>query len=303
MTQGPLPPGRRGTGRRSAFVLALAIHALLFALLFLGLEWSPVHRPALAPPAEIVKARVIDEARLREAEAAKRRKAEAERRRREAAERKKAAAEKRRREAEARKKAAAEKRRREAEARKKAAAEKRRREAEARKKAAAEKRRREAEARKKVAAEKRRREAEARKKAAAEKRRREELARQAAQERALEEQLLLEEQQREERRIEADRQRRIRSLIDHTIALIQQKVERNWIRPPESAKGLSCRVLVRLLPGGLVVGVRLKQSSGDELFDRSVINAVHKASPLPLPDEPGVFEYFRELEFVFKPEG
>ncbi len=259
---------RRGSGRRSAFLIALSLHVLVIGALFLGLEWRSVHRPAHAPTQTIVEAKVVDEAVLKALDEARRRKAEAEKRRREEAARKKAEAEKRRREEAARKKAEAEKRRREEAARKKAEAEKRRRE-----------------------------------KAAAEKRRREELARQAAQERALEEQLLLEEQQREERRLAADRQRKIRSLIDHTIALIQQKVERNWIRPPQSAKGLSCRVLVRLMPGGLVVGVRLQQSSGDELFDRSVVNAVHKASPLPLPDEPGIFDYFRELEFVFKPEG
>jgi hypothetical protein len=37
------------------------------------------------------------------------------------------------------------------------------------------------------------------------------------------------------------------------------------------------------------------------LFDRSVENAVHKASPMPLPKDAAVFKYFRELRLIFKP--
>ncbi len=44
------------------------------------------------------------------------------------------------------------------------------------------------------------------------------------------------------------------------------------------------------------------QSSGDPVFDRSVENAVYRASPLPLPDDSALFPYFRELEFTFRPE-
>ena len=53
--------------------------------------------------------------------------------------------------------------------------------------------------------------------------------------------------------------------------------------------------------GGDVAGVRIVVSSGDAAFDRSVENAVRKAAPLPLPSDPGLFDNFRELTFVFKP--
>jgi membrane protein involved in colicin uptake len=32
-----------------------------------------------------------------------------------------------------------------------------------------------------------------------------------------------------------------------------------------------------------------------------VENAVHKAAPMPLPPDPAVFKYFRELRLIFKP--
>lgn len=44
------------------------------------------------------------------------------------------------------------------------------------------------------------------------------------------------------------------------------------------------------------------KGSGNALFDRSVEVAVHKASPLPIPAEADLFQYFREIEFQFAPE-
>ena len=37
-------------------------------------------------------------------------------------------------------------------------------------------------------------------------------------------------------------------------------------------------------------------------FDRSVLSAVRKASPLPMPADPALYEQFREIEFVFRPD-
>jgi colicin import membrane protein len=44
------------------------------------------------------------------------------------------------------------------------------------------------------------------------------------------------------------------------------------------------------------------RGSGNAAFDRSVENAVHKASPLPLPPDPTLFEHYREIEFLFNPQ-
>ncbi|MGC8731997.1 MAG: cell envelope integrity protein TolA, partial [Halothiobacillaceae bacterium] len=77
-------------------------------------------------------------------------------------------------------------------------------------------------------------------------------------------------------------------------------VERNWLKPPSAMPGMSCKVRVIQMPGGMVMDVRVEQCTGDELFKRSVINAVEKSSPLPAPPDPSLFE--RELVFTFKPE-
>ena len=67
-------------------------------------------------------------------------------------------------------------------------------------------------------------------------------------------------------------------------------------------KGLECVVRVRLVPGGEVIDAKVVRGSGNPAFDRSVENAVYKSTPLPWPTDKQLFEYFRELEFIFKPE-
>lgn len=84
--------------------------------------------------------------------------------------------------------------------------------------------------------------------------------------------------------------------------LIRGQITRNWIFPASYQKGMKCKVLVRLIPSGDVVSVRIIQSSGNSAFDRSVEMAVNKASPLPVPkSSSGLFDHFREVEFVFDP--
>ena len=84
--------------------------------------------------------------------------------------------------------------------------------------------------------------------------------------------------------------------------MIRSQITRNWIFPASYQKGMRCKVLVRLIPSGDVVSVRILQSSGNIAFDRSVEMAVNKASPLPVPkSDTGLFDHFREVEFVFDP--
>lgn len=84
--------------------------------------------------------------------------------------------------------------------------------------------------------------------------------------------------------------------------LIRERVTRNWIRPAGAPEGLDCLVRVRLAPGGEVLAVSIVKSSGNALFDRSVENAVYKAAPLPVPDDPKLFQYVRELNIKFDPK-
>ncbi|MGD8920372.1 MAG: TonB C-terminal domain-containing protein, partial [Gammaproteobacteria bacterium] len=100
----------------------------------------------------------------------------------------------------------------------------------------------------------------------------------------------------EERRRQAEEA----GLLAQYKAIIQQRVQRNWIRPPDTQAGLECEVFVSQIPGGEVVGVRFGRCNGDEVVRQSIERAVLKASPLPPPPDPSLFE--RNLVFVFKPE-
>lgn len=81
---------------------------------------------------------------------------------------------------------------------------------------------------------------------------------------------------------------------------IQQKVERNWVRPANAEVGLECIVNVRQLPGGEVVDVSIGRCNGDQTVKRSIESAVYKSSPLPAPRDPRVFD--RSLTLIFKPK-
>jgi colicin import membrane protein len=81
---------------------------------------------------------------------------------------------------------------------------------------------------------------------------------------------------------------------------IQQAVERNWVRPANAEVGLECVVNVRQLPGGEVVDVSIGRCNGDQTIKQSIRSAVFKASPLPQPRDPSVFD--RSLTLIFKPK-
>ena len=101
--------------------------------------------------------------------------------------------------------------------------------------------------------------------------------------------------------LESDKQKQ--SMINQYRAMIEARVRQNWIVPAGAEEGMSCTVQVRLIPSGDVIQVQVTKSSGDSTFDRSVENAVHKASPLPVPPaESGLFDVFRDLEFNLEHE-
>lgn len=117
-------------------------------------------------------------------------------------------------------------------------------------------------------------------------------------EQTLQEQLAAEEKQRKD----AAHAARSAGVVDKYKALIKQRVSRSWSRPAGVAKGLVCVVSVGLTSGGEVLSVTVTSSSGNAVFDRSVENAVYKAAPLPLPEDPTLFDNFRKIEFKFNPE-
>lgn len=292
-----LPAGGLPTGDRASIAWSLAGHALLVAVLVLGglSFWRPTPpatigieatvvdprdlrrpvrsrpEPRPAPPPEPVPDRAAEEEERRQAEAAEaERRAEQKRSEQQAAERK--AAEQRAAEKQVAEKKAAEK---------KAAEKKAAEQAAAAKKAAAEKAAAEKQAAEKAAAARKAEQAardaeDARRRAAAA-----DLARQLA----------------EEERLAAAADS---GALAEYVALIRQKVERNWVPPASARPGLECEVIVNQLPGGQVGDVRLGRCNGDDAVRRSIEAAVRRSDPLPLPADPALFE--RNLRFTFKPE-
>jgi colicin import membrane protein len=289
---------RRSAGNRGKAILyAVLLHVVVLGLFAVSLSFKPgAGGPGPKAPARpVIQAQAVDSAavdaeveRLKQADEAKQ-KAEAEQKRKLEQMLKQAA------EAEAKKKQA-EKDRVAEEAR--LAKLKKQREEEKRKAAEAEKKRKAQEAKaaalkKKQAEEARKRKAEAERVAAA-KRKQEEARQRKEAEAAAREMRAAMERERNERRAAA-------LLGGQYGAMIRDKVSRNWNQPPFNTAGLKCSLRVRLTPGGEVVGVEVVRSSGNDIFDRSVQAAVLKATPLPLPNEPELAEYFREIQVDFDP--
>lgn len=100
------------------------------------------------------------------------------------------------------------------------------------------------------------------------------------------------------KQMDAERQKELMGIREQYIAAIGDKVRRNWRRPPNVVKGAICTVLVNQLPGGMVNSVRVTNCTGtDEILRRSVRMAVLKADPLPRAPDPGVFD--RDIKFDF----
>lgn len=91
--------------------------------------------------------------------------------------------------------------------------------------------------------------------------------------------------------------------VDKYKALIIQAISQQWIMPEDLKKGLEAKLVVRVAPGGMVIDVKVVQSSGDPVLDRSAQTAIYKASPLPVPQDNAVFDKFRTINLTVRPEG
>ena len=153
------------------------------------------------------------------------------------------------------------------------------------------------------AAEKKKQEAQdAKKKAADDKHKAEDAKKQADSKRqAAQAKALADELANEESELAAAAQgRQDQSQLARFTAAILRQVSNNFVAP-DFKSGLKCTLLVRMIPGGEVVDARVVKSSGNPTFDRQAELAVRKASPLPVPDEPRLFQQMKEIQFEFDP--
>ena len=95
----------------------------------------------------------------------------------------------------------------------------------------------------------------------------------------------------------AARGRQVLSEAQKYLALVKQKVYRNWIKPNQSG---ICLLKIRLGPGGIVISVN--DVSGLQEICRAAKAAVYKAEPLPVSSDPEVFKKMRIFELEFDPQ-
>jgi len=81
---------------------------------------------------------------------------------------------------------------------------------------------------------------------------------------------------------------------------ITARIQRAWLRPPSARQGTECVLYVTQVPGGEVMSVRIGTCNGDQAVRASIEAAVYRASPLPPPPDPTLFE--RSLVITFKPD-
>ena len=85
--------------------------------------------------------------------------------------------------------------------------------------------------------------------------------------------------------------------------LIKQEIVQKWSRPPSARNGMQSILRVFLIPTGEVIDVKVEESSGNDAFDRSAVQAVRKAERFVVPTDTLRFERdFREFTVLFRPE-
>ena len=130
-------------------------------------------------------------------------------------------------------------------------------------------------------------------------------------------------------REEAERQQRLRELNEQLTAraleeeeidaseadaatmtyvqAITRAIVDEWAIPPSARNDMLARLQVDLTPSGDLLGIQVKDSSGNDAFDRSAEAAVRKAARtlgrFPVPPDRRLFEaQFRHFTILFKPE-
>ena len=89
------------------------------------------------------------------------------------------------------------------------------------------------------------------------------------------------------------------------VALIADRIEQKWSRPPSARKGMQCKLRLQLVPTGRVVNVSVISSSGNDAFDRSALQAVQRVESFPEIQQmsSGLFEReFRQFTMTFSPQ-
>ncbi|OYV28097.1 MAG: protein TolA, partial [Halothiobacillus sp. 20-54-6] len=97
------------------------------------------------------------------------------------------------------------------------------------------------------------------------------------------------------------RQSQSKGVMDAYAAAIKNKVQAQWYKPPGWEPQWQCNVRISQASDGTVINVKVLQCDGDQLFQRSVQQAIERASPLPLPSDMSLFQSSINFTFQAKP--
>jgi colicin import membrane protein len=84
------------------------------------------------------------------------------------------------------------------------------------------------------------------------------------------------------------------------LSLITARINRAWIRPPSARSGVKCSLHITQIPGGEITHVVVAGCNGDEALRQSVETAAYRASPLPAPSDPALFD--PNIDVTFAPD-
>jgi colicin import membrane protein len=136
-----------------------------------------------------------------------------------------------------------------------------------------------------------------------------------AKKKAEEQKRLEEERQKAEQQANAQREADLRRSLDQEVrrdaardsaamasweSQIVARITRAWLRPPSARQGIVCELNVTQEPGGKVTNVHIGACNGDAAVRESIEAAVYRASPLPSPPDPSLFE--PSLDITFRPD-
>ena len=102
--------------------------------------------------------------------------------------------------------------------------------------------------------------------------------------------------------IAQQRSEAINGVVDQYKGLILEAISKTWLVPQGTNPSLATQLVITLGTAGKVANVQVVKSSGNALLDQSAVAAVYKASPLPMPPDEDAAAMFKQFSLTLKPE-
>jgi colicin import membrane protein len=83
---------------------------------------------------------------------------------------------------------------------------------------------------------------------------------------------------------------------------IRSKIQKMIILPQNLQGTTEAEFDVVVAPDGNPLSIKLKRTSGNRAYDEAVERGILRAQPLPMPPDPALLKYFRELNLAFRPQ-